>query len=131
MNPARTPRASAATAVLDVVLILLFAALGRDTHEHGLEPAGILLTASPFLAACLAGWLLLSRWRPPAALWPAGVALWLITVAAGLGIRALAGGGVAPSFALVTLVVLGAFLLLPRAAAALLASVRRRTPASR
>lgn len=116
---------------LDVVLIIVFAALGRDTHEHGLEPAGILITASPFLAACVAGWLVLGRRWSPAALWPAGAALWLITVVAGLGIRALAGGGVAPSFALVTLCVLGAFLLLPRVLLrALAALVRRRGPAA-
>lgn len=110
---------------LDAVLIILFAALGRDTHEHGLDPAGILITASPFLAACLAGWLLLGRWRSPASLWPAGVILWVITAGAGLGIRAMAGGGVAPSFAVVTFCVLGAFLLVPRAAAALLSRGRR------
>lgn len=125
MNLHRSPRRYLFLA-LDVVLIIVFAALGRDTHEHGLEPAGILITASPFLAACVAGWLVLGRRWSPAALWPAGAALWLITVVAGLGIRALAGGGVAPSFALVTLCVLGAFLLLPRALAAL---VRRRGPA--
>lgn len=125
MNNHRSPRRYLFLA-LDVVLIIVFAALGRDTHEHGLEPAGILITASPFLAACVAGWLVLGRRWSPAALWPAGAALWLITVVAGLGIRALAGGGVAPSFALVTLCVLGAFLLLPRALAAL---VRRRGPA--
>lgn len=108
-------RSSAVILALDVVLIILFAALGRDTHQHGLDPAGILVTASPFLAACLAGRLLLARWQSPASLWPAGAVLWLITVVAGLGIRALFGGGVAPSFAVVTLCVLGAFLLVPRA----------------
>lgn len=128
--PASSPRADRAgrsTAVflaLDVVLILLFAALGRDTHRHGLDPAGILITASPFLVACLAGWALLSRRLFPARLWPGGVVLWIITVVAGLGIRALFGGGVVLSFAIVTLCVLGAFLLVPRAAAALIA--RRR-----
>lgn len=117
-SPPRTGRSSRTIILaLDVVLIILFAALGRDTHEHGLDPAGILVTASPFLAACLAGWVLLARWKSPASLWPAGVALWLITVVAGLGVRALFGGGVALSFAIVTLCVLGAFLLIPRAAA--------------
>lgn len=113
--PSRTGRSGAVILILDVVLIILFAALGRDTHEHGLDPAGILVTASPFLAACLAGRVLLARWKSPSSLWPAGVALWLITVVAGLGIRALFGGGVALSFAIVTLCVLGAFLLIPRA----------------
>ena len=114
------PGIRAVLLALDLILIIVFAAVGRDTHEHGLDPAGILVTASPFLAACLAGRAVLARWISPALLWPAGVVLWIITVAAGLGIRALFGGGVVLSFAVVTLVVLGAFLLLPRAAAALL-----------
>ncbi|MCC3282794.1 DUF3054 domain-containing protein [Arthrobacter caoxuetaonis] len=63
----------------DVVLILVFAALGRDTHAHGLDPAGVAVTASPFIAACLAGWLLLRAWHRPYALWPTGILLWLIT----------------------------------------------------
>ncbi|MBO0895668.1 DUF3054 domain-containing protein [Arthrobacter sunyaminii] len=129
-SPSRIGRSSGHSSrtvilALDVVLIILFAALGRDTHEHGLDPAGILVTASPFLAACLAGWVLLARWNSPASLWPAGVALWLITVVAGLGVRALFGGGVALSFAVVTLCVLGAFLLIPRAAAHLWARRKR------
>ena len=124
-TPPRTGRSLWLFLALDVVLIILFAALGRDTHEHGLDPAGILITASPFLAACLGGWALLGRRLSPASLWPAGVLLWVFTAGAGLGIRALAGGGVAPSFALVTFCVLAAFLLLPRTAAALAGRARR------
>lgn len=97
--------------VLDLVLVTAFAALGRRSHEHGLDPAGILSTALPFLAACLLGWAAMRAWRRPVQLWPAGVAIWLITVAAGLALRAAAGGGTAFSFQVVTLCVLGAFLL--------------------
>lgn len=133
MNASTSPasRSRFTLLALDVVLITVFAALGRDTHEHGLDPAGVLLTASPFLAACVAGWVLLGRWRSPARLWPAGVLLWVFTVCAGLGIRALAGGGVAPSFAVVTLLVLGLFLLAPRAVAALVLHTRRHRPDGR
>ncbi|MFZ3453396.1 DUF3054 domain-containing protein [Arthrobacter sp. 7Tela_A1] len=104
----------------DVVLIVAFAALGRDTHAHGLDPAGVAVTASPFIAACLAGWLLLRAWHRPYTLWPTGILLWLITAGAGLAIRAVAGGGTALSFQLVTFGVLGAFLLVPRFAAAVM-----------
>ena len=109
----------------DVVLIIVFAALGRDTHAHGVDPAGVLITASPFIAAALAAWALLRLWRRPAALWPHGVILWLITAGGGLAVRALAGGGTAVSFQLVTFGVLGAFLLLPRRASSLV--MRRHT----
>ena len=96
---------------LDLVLVTVFAALGRQSHEHGLTVAGVLATALPFLAACLLGWAAARAWRRPALIWPSGVVIWLVTAAAGLGIRALAGGGTAPSFMVVTLLVLGAFLL--------------------
>lgn len=109
----------------DVVLIVLFAALGRDTHAHGVDPAGVLITASPFIAAALAGWAALRLWRRPVALWPHGILLWLITAGGGLAVRAMAGGGTAFSFQLVTFGVLGAFLLLPRLVASLV--IRRRT----
>ncbi|MBF4995211.1 DUF3054 domain-containing protein [Arthrobacter gandavensis] len=109
----------------DVVLILVFAALGRDTHAHGVDPAGVLLTASPFVAAALSGWALLRLRHRPASLWPHGILLWLITAGGGLAVRALAGAGTAFSFQLVTFSVLGAFLLLPRLASSLV--MRRRT----
>ena len=112
---------------LDLVLIVVFAALGRQSHEHGLAVLGILATALPFLLACLLSWAAMRAWRHPAQLWPAGVVIWLGTVAAGLGIRALAGGGTAVSFQIVTLAVLGVFLLGQRAAWALVSRRRRRS----
>ncbi|MCC9204705.1 DUF3054 domain-containing protein [Arthrobacter sp. zg-Y769] len=100
----------------DLVLIVIFAALGRQSHEHGLALPGILATALPFLLACLLGWAVMRAWRRPVQLWPSGVVIWLVTAAAGLGIRALTGGGTAVSFQVVTLIVLGVFLLGHRAA---------------
>lgn len=101
--------------LVDLLLILLFAALGRDTHQHGLSPTGIFVTASPFLIACVAGWSVSRSWDTPHALWPAGVLVWLVTVIGGLALRGFFGGGLAASFQIVTLVVLGAFLLGHRA----------------
>lgn len=99
---------------VDVAAILLFAVSGRSTHEHGLSAAGIAATAAPFVVACVAGWLGLRAWRTPRRLWPTGVGIWITTVAGGLLLRFLTGGGVALSFQVVTLVVLGLLLLLPR-----------------
>ncbi|WP_146361927.1 DUF3054 domain-containing protein [Arthrobacter yangruifuii] len=96
---------------LDLVLITVFAALGRQSHEHGLAVTGILLTALPFILACLIAWAAMRAWRRPGQLWPAGIVVWLVTAAGGLAIRALSGGGTALSFQVVTLTVLGAFLL--------------------
>ena len=127
----RTARYWPALLAGDVVLIILFAALGRDTHAHGVDPAGVLLTAAPFIAAALAGWALLRLWHRPASLWPHGIVLWLLTAGGGLALRALAGGGTAFSFQLVTFGVLGAFLLLPRLAASLVMRRRSRHDSTR
>jgi len=115
-SPPAAPQGPAAgrpaALVLDVAVVLLFAGLGRSTHS--LDAAGILGTAWPFLTGLLLGWALWRVPRAPFAVWPGGVALWLTTVAVGMALRALVGEGTAPSFVLVTLGVLGAFLLLPR-----------------
>ncbi|MCC9145466.1 MULTISPECIES: DUF3054 domain-containing protein [unclassified Arthrobacter] len=132
--PSATPAANTVNAArwpavlgMDLVLIIVFAALGRQSHEHGLTVPGILATALPFLIACLLSWGAMRAWRRPAQLWPAGTIIWLGTVAAGLGLRALAGGGTAVSFQVVTLVVLGAFLLGRRLAWTVISGRRHRS----
>ena len=42
----------------DAALVLLFACLGRRSHEHGLSLTGLFQTAGPFLCGTAAGWLL-------------------------------------------------------------------------
>jgi hypothetical protein len=71
------------------------------------------------------------RW--PAAVWPAGVIVWVCTVAVGMVLRVVSGQGTAVAFVVVALVFLGLFLLGWRAAAQLTARSRwgarlRRTP---
>ncbi len=95
----------------DVLLILLFAALGRQTHSSGPGLLGLLATAWPFLAAWLVGSAITMPNRTWARIWPAGVVVWLITAAGGLLLRVASGDTAAPSFQLVTAGVLGAFLL--------------------
>lgn len=112
----------------DLLLVLAFAIAGRRTHEHGLSIGGVLETAWPFLVAYAIAAGLTRAWTSPAALWPTGIVLWLGTVAGGLALRAASGGGVAPSFQLVTVVVLGVFLILPRVVARLTDRRRRRQP---
>lgn len=125
-SPAPAPITTAAWVATDVVLILVFAASGRRTHEHGMSVAGVLETAWPFLLAYALAALLLRIWRLPAALLPTGMVLWLGTVTGGLVLRASTGAGVALSFQVVTLLVLGVFLLLPRAVVAVLQRGRNR-----
>ncbi|WP_434994248.1 DUF3054 domain-containing protein [Arthrobacter sp. Ld5] len=125
-RPGRSRPNAAAWTLADVVLIIVFAVSGRRTHEHGVTAAGVLETAWPFLLAYAAAALAARAWRSPGAPWPTGVVLWAGTVGGGLTVRALSGAGVAPSFQIVTLIVLAAFLLLPRVV--LRAVQRRRGP---
>jgi hypothetical protein len=126
-SPARTRAGSInwpTALTVDVLLVLLFAGIGR--HAHALDPAGVLETAWPFLAGLLLGWATWQVHRAPFAPWPRGIALWLSTVAVGLGLRVLVGEGTAPSFMLVTLVVLAVLLLGPRCLALLVRTSRSR-----
>ncbi|WP_104138488.1 DUF3054 domain-containing protein [Arthrobacter sp. ZGTC131] len=120
-----TPRLIAATAAADTVLILTFAAIGRDAHSRGEPVAGVLLTAWPFLAGAAAAWLLLRLWRRPLALWPAGVAVWLGAVGIGMLLRASTGQAVVLPFIIVALLSLAVFLLGYRLLVAGLLRLRR------
>jgi peptidoglycan/LPS O-acetylase OafA/YrhL len=128
-SSARNPslkRAALLGAVADVALILVFAAIGREAHQRGEIVAGILGTAWPFLAGAAASWLVLRVWRAPLALWPAGVGVWLGTVAAGMALRAVTGQTVVLPFVIVALLALGVFLLGYRLLARLADGLRAR-----
>ncbi len=45
-------------AVLDVLAVVLFAAVGRRSHAEGLDVVGVLGTALPFLVGTAVGWVL-------------------------------------------------------------------------
>lgn len=100
-----------AAAVLDAALVLLFAAIGRDTHQRGESLAGVLETAWPFLAGAAAGWLMARAWRAPLAAWPAGVVVWIAAVGGGMLLRLASGHTAAPAFIIVALITLAVFLL--------------------
>ncbi|QGN57278.1 DUF3054 domain-containing protein [Nostocoides sp. HKS02] len=99
--------------LVDAGFVLLFALIGRASHVEGVTVLGVLDTAWPFLVGLVLGWAAAWLVRRD---WPVEVVhatpIWLLTVAAGLALRVVSGGGGAPlSFALVAAVVLGAFLL--------------------
>lgn len=111
--------------IADLAAVVVFAALGRETHEHGLDAAGVILTAAPFMAGAVIGWLVSRAWRRPLAVWPSGVVVWLCAVVFGLLLRGASGGGLALAFQIVTLVTLGVFLLGWRLAVLLVTKLRR------
>ncbi|MCH8562996.1 DUF3054 domain-containing protein [Nesterenkonia sp. AY15] len=98
--------------LLDGLLVLAFAATGNRSHETGLAFSDVWGTAAPFLLALLVSSLAVRFWRSPSRLWPDAVVVILGTVALGMTVRVLSGGGGAEwSFILVALGVLGTLLL--------------------
>jgi hypothetical protein len=118
----------AVAAVVDALLVILFVALGRGSHDEGSAVGGTLRTAAPFLLALAAGWLLgRRRWATPLRI-PFGIHLWGVTVVVGMALRHWAfDRGTAPAFIVVATIVLGAFLLGWRALASRLLA-RGRVP---
>ncbi|HWT32615.1 MAG TPA: DUF3054 domain-containing protein [Microbacterium sp.] len=96
--------------VLDVVLIVLFAYIGRASHGED-AVAGLWVTSWPFLAGAFVGWLSGRVWRRPLAPWRSGLEVWAGTLIVGMLLRAAVGQGVAVSFVIVAGIVLFVFLV--------------------
>ena len=95
----------------DVVGVVVFCAVGRRSHDEGLNIAGVATTAWPFLSGTAVGWLVSRAWRRPTALVPTGVVVWLCTVVVGMGLRKASSAGVAASFVVVASSVTAVLLL--------------------
>jgi hypothetical protein len=102
----------------DVVVVLLFALVGRVSHAEGDLVTGTLTTASPFVIGLLAGWVAGSCAGQPPASQARTVRFgwWLLawTIGGGLLLRALLGEGLAPAFVLVATCVLALGLVVRR-----------------
>jgi len=124
-----TSRRSPALALIaDVVLVIVFAGIGRATHDGdvlGPFGSGLATTAWPFLAALLVGWLVTRAWRRPTAVLRTGLPVWAVTVGLGMVLRALSGQGVAVAFVIVAAITLALFLLGWRGIARLVKRARR------
>ena len=123
-------RSARVAVVLDVCCVLVFVVIGRASHTKGESLAGIASTSWPFLCGLAAGWVASRAWRRPLALRPAGLAVWLCTVALGMILRVVSGQGTAVAFIIVALVFLGLFLLGWRLLARFLTRQRADSPAS-
>ncbi|KAA0019392.1 DUF3054 domain-containing protein [Antrihabitans cavernicola] len=99
----------------DVVLVLIFCAIGRRSHDEGGAITGLLHTAWPFLGGLAVGWasaLALYKDKFTAdSIFPTGVVVWLSTLVIGMVLRVISGQGTAFSFIIVAGVVLAAFLV--------------------
>jgi hypothetical protein len=95
------PRRGSVWLAIDVLGVLLFCAVGRRSHDEGVNVAGIATTAWPFLSGTAVGWLLSQAGRRPIAVYPTGVVVWLCTVVVGILLRKATSAGVAASFVVV------------------------------
>jgi len=96
--------------VVDLLLVAVFAAIGRLSHDESLTAAGWWTTAWPFLLGTLLAWAaLVATRRPPAAV-TSGLVVWAGALGGGMLLRQASGQGTATP-------VLGALLVLPRVGA--------------
>ncbi|MFC4604099.1 DUF3054 domain-containing protein [Rhodococcus kronopolitis] len=113
---------------VDVVLVIVFCAIGRRSHDEANALAGLASTAWPFLGGLAAGWLatyaLYRKKFDALSVVPTGVLVWLTTLVVGMLLRVVGGQGTAFSFILVAATVLAVFLIGWRA---VYAAVRART----
>ena len=113
---------------LDLLLVVVFAAIGRASHDEANPVVGVLVTAWPFLVGTVIGWVVVRLLRKS---WPLevgpGITIWFSTVLIGMGLRQATGLGTAATFVLVAAVVLALFLIGWRA---LVTLVLRRTRTS-
>ena len=107
-------RAVITTAIVDVVAVVVFVAIGRRNHDEGTAISGVLSVAAPFLIALIASWVGLRTWREPFNR-ASFVATWVITVFVGLLLRRLVfDRGIATAFIIVATITLGVLLGLGR-----------------
>jgi len=115
--------------VADVLLVVVFAAIGRASHDEGILGTGglgLLQTSWPFVVALVAGWLVTRGWARPLAPLRTGLGVWATTVVLGMALRAVSGQGVAVAFVIVASVTLLVLLVGWRAIGALVARASRR-----
>ncbi|GAA4482669.1 DUF3054 domain-containing protein [Rhodococcus olei] len=116
--------------LVDVVLVVVFCAIGRRSHDEANAVTGLLTTAWPFLGGLALGWIaneaLYRDKARPASVVPAGIVIWFCTLVGGMLLRVVSGQGTALSFILVAGIVLAVFLLGWRA---IYAAVARRSAA--
>lgn len=100
--------------LVDLVLVGLFAVIGRLSHYDSLSLGGWWSTAWPFLTGTLLAWTALALGRRPAGAIGTGVVVWVGALVGGMVLRQASGQGTAAPFVVVATLVLLALLVLPR-----------------
>ena len=113
------------SAFIDSVTVLIFVAIGRSVHDHGVKLAGMASTTWPFGVGLVAGWLILVARRRTGASLLDGLTVCCATVSLGMVLRVVSGQGTAVAFVFVALAFLGAMMIGWRALLAWLQRARR------
>lgn len=95
----------------DLLVVILFVAIGFVQHGTPLTTENIFLVGWPFAVGALLGHLAIRAWRAPFRIWPHGLFVWAITLATGMAVRTLFGAGTEVSFLIVTAIVLAVGML--------------------
>lgn len=111
--------------VLDAVLVVAFAVIGRSSHAEGLDLSGVWGTAWPFLMGLGVGWVAARAWRHPLDPWPTGLVVWAATLVVGMLLRLATGQGTAVAFVVVAAITLAILLVGWRGIASLVMRVAR------
>lgn len=112
----------------DLLVVILFVAIGFLQHGTPLTSQNLFLVGWPFAVGVLLGHLAIRAWRAPFRLWPHGVFVWAITIAAAMAIRTLFSAGTEVAFILTTAIFTGVLMLGWRAVAMYLTRGERRVP---
>ena len=97
------------TVVADVLVVVVFAAIGRASHDESDGLAGIWHTAWPFLVGTALGLTVAALTRSDPRSVRTGIRVWLWTLVIGMVLRHTIGEGTAIAFVIVAALVLGAF----------------------
>ncbi|GAA1307736.1 DUF3054 domain-containing protein [Brachybacterium tyrofermentans] len=112
----------------DLLVVILFVAIGFLQHGTPLTSQNLFLVGWPFAVGVLLGHLAIRAWRAPFRVWPHGVFVWAITIAAAMAIRTLFSAGTEVAFILTTAIFTGVLMLGWRAVAMYLTRGVRRVP---
>lgn len=100
-------RAVITAAIVDVVAVVVFVAIGRRNHDEGTAISGVLSVAAPFLIALVVSWFGMRTWVEPFTR-TSWAATWIITVVVGLLLRRFVfDRGIATPFIIVATITLG------------------------
>lgn len=95
---------------VDVLAILVFVAIGRHAHDHGVSVPGLVSTMWPFVVGLIVAWSVMFARHQSGASLRDGAVIAVITVTVGMAVRVWAGQGTALAFIVVALLFLVAFM---------------------